>query len=288
MLIDGKKITLFTRFSALQVEENSRKAKFNGITIWLNRPIGKSWRSRTIAQSDVNKTIKPLLNPQAAVAAERSRIVVLDAGHGGKDKGATNYRYGIREKDLTLKIAKSVRAILQRYKIKVELTRNYDQPISLAGRCLLAKRKGADLFVSIHFNSAAQSRASGIETFIIPPAGSPITASSKTYSRDRKTYPANKHDKANIVLGYLLQKSLLKHTRAKDRGVRRARFYMVRGISCPSALVECGFISNKREAEKILTASYRYNIAKGIAEGILAYLNMVQRAHVVKPRSTHK
>ena len=114
-------------------------------------------------------------------------------------------------------------------------------------------------------------------------AGCPITSIATVTARDRVVYPGNRHDGANMVLGHMLQKSLLKYTRAEDRGVRRSRFYVIKCAPCPAALVECGFISNRKERENLMDPKYRDRIAKALAEGIIAYLNTVKRAHNIKP-----
>jgi len=274
----GKRLALRTKFNTFAFEGDTRKVEFNNILIWLNAPVARHWGSWTIRDVDVDKTIVPLLNPSRALKSESWRLVILDPGHGGEDRGASDLRRGMEEKRITLELAQRVRTILQKYNVAARLTRGGDQTTDLDKRCLLANRWGADLFVSIHLNAAANSDSSGIETHILPPAGCPITASAFVSSRDRVAFPGNRHDEANVVLGYYLQRSLIKYTRLEDRGVRRSRFYVIRNVACPAALVECGFISSRNDRTKIMTTVYRDNVARGIAEGILTYLNMVKRA----------
>ena len=279
----GKNLTLRTKFNTFTFEGDTRKVEFNNILIWLNAPVARHWGSWTIRDVDVEKTILPLINPPRALKSESWRLVVLDPGHGGQDPGASDLRRGLEEKRIALELAKRVRTILQKYNVDVRLTRDGDKTTDLNQRCLLANRWGADLFVSIHLNATANSDSSGIETHILPPAGCPITASAFVSSRDRVAFPGNRHDEANMVLGYMLQKSLLKYTRAEDRGVRRSRFYVIKCVPCPAALVECGFISNRKEREKLMQTEYKDRIAKALAEGIIAYLNTVKRAHNINP-----
>ncbi|MBI2438154.1 MAG: N-acetylmuramoyl-L-alanine amidase [Lentisphaerae bacterium] len=274
----GKTLTLKTKFSTLSLEGDTRKAEFNNTLIWLNAPVSRHWGSWTIREADVQKSILPLLNPTKSLRWESARLVVLDPGHGGADPGASDSRRGLEEKDIALELAKSVRTMLQKYNVAVRLTRGNDQTLELDERCQMANRWGAEVLVSIHLNAAANSGSSGIETHILPPAGCPITASASVSTRDRVVFPGNHHDEANMILGYQLQRSLLKFTKAEDRGVRRSRFYVIRNVNCPAALVECGFISSRNEKAKIMTAAYRDNIVRGIAEGIVAYLNLVKRA----------
>jgi len=280
----GKKnLALKTKFNTFTFEGDTRKVKLNNILIWLNAPVARHWGFWTIRDVDVEKTILPLINPSRALKSESWRLVVLDPGHGGKDRGASDLRRGLEEKRITLELARRIRTILRKYNVDVRLTRDSDKTTSLSRRCLLAKRWGADLFISIHLNAAANSGASGIETHILPPAGCPITASAFVSSRDRVAFPGNRHDGANIVLGYYLQRSLIKYTRMEDRGVRRSRFYVIRNVDCPAALVECGFISSRKDRTKIMTTAYQNNVAKAITECILTYLNMVKRAQTLNP-----
>lgn len=278
LTVDGKQISMITRFNTLRMEGDSRRATFNGTAIWLNGPIGKHWGSWHILQADIDRTILPLLNPNNALAAEECEIVVLDPGHGGEDRGASS-RSGLEEKKLTLELARKIRAILLQYRIDARLTRNSDRQLELEERSGRANSWQSSLFVSIHFNAADNSTPSGIETHILPPAGYPSTAKDSLGVYDQVVFPANRHDRANMVLGYLLQRSLLKYARSEDRGVRRSRFVVLKNTYCPAALVECGFLSNRADESKLLKPGYLDNLAKGIAEGIMFYLNSVKRAN---------
>lgn len=274
----GKNISITCRFHSFILEGDSRRATYNGTTIWLNHPVAKSRGAWAISRVDANKTLLPLVFPHRGLTAVGRDLVVLDAGHGGKDKGAISPRQ-VEEKRVTLYLTLKVRDILRDKGVKVRLTRDADRYLSLDERCCLAERWNADLFVSIHMNAATSRDANGIETYILPPAGSPITAGGKVAARDRLTYPGNRFDSANMHLGYALQRQMLRATGAADRGVRRSRFYVIRNVSCPAALVEGGFISNPTEENKIIQKYYRDKLARGIADGILDYLESVRRAH---------
>jgi N-acetylmuramoyl-L-alanine amidase len=279
----GKQIALQGRFDTLEMRGDSRRASFNHVDFWLSGPPARSWGRWTMLQNDVDKMVAPLVNPSDAVKGEGYGVIVLDPGHGGEDKGANDMRRGIQEKDIALELAKNVRAILKRYNLDVRLTRWQDVNLSLDERSQYAEQVHADLFVSIHLNSTDSPEPSGIETHIMPPAGYPLTSCATVTARDRVVYPGNRHDGANMALGYMLQKSLLKYTQAEDRGVRRSRFHVIKCAPCPSALIECGFISNRLEREKIMDPKYRDCLAKALAEGIIVYLNIVKRAHNINP-----
>ncbi len=279
----GKNLSLKTKFNTFDFAGDTRKVEFNNVLVWMNSPVSRHWGAWAVRDIDVDKTILPLIYPSRALKNEKWSLVMLDPGHGGQDPGASDQRRDLIEKDITLELAQRVSVILQKYNVDVRLTRNKDQNTDLDQRCLMANRCGADLFVSIHLNAAAKADSTGLQTHILPPAGCPITESSFVGSRDRVVFPGNRHDEANMVLGYYLQKSLLKYGRLEDRGVRRSRFYVIRNVNCPAALVECGFISSRNDRTKIMTSAYRDNISRGIAEGILTYLNMVKRSQAPSP-----
>ena len=280
--VNGKQITLLTKFTTILMEGDSRKATFNKVNIWLNGPITRRWGSWRICQADIDRTVWPLLNPDKALASEKYQVVVLDPGHGGNDNGAQS-RAGLKEKTITLDLARKVRLILLQYRIDTRLTRNSDRQLDLDNRIALANRWKSSLFISIHLNAADSSVPSGIETYILPPVGCSSTANSRAGVYDHVVYPGNQHDRANIVLGYLLQRSLLKCACGEDRGVRRSRFVVLKNISCPAALLECGFLSNRSEAANWQDRAYRDKVARGIAEGIISYLNSVKHANQIKP-----
>lgn len=277
--VNGKHITMRTKFNILTMEGDSRRANFNGIDVWLNGPVARHWGSWHVLQIDIDRTFLPLLYPDNALSSEEYQVITIDPGHGGDDNGAQS-RSGQHEKEITLDLAKKVRLILLRYRIDTRLTRNSDHKLELEDRTNLANCWKSSLFVSIHLNAADNSSPSGIETHILPPAGYASTANNSLGVYDQVVFPGNRHDRANIVLGYLMQKSLLKHAGGDDRGVRRSRFVVLKSSSCPACLIECGFLSNRYEASRLSTQDHLDKLARGIAEGIISYLNSVKRANM--------
>ncbi|MDI6774051.1 MAG: N-acetylmuramoyl-L-alanine amidase [Verrucomicrobiota bacterium] len=277
--VEDKQIVLREKPGVLEMEGDSRRAMFNRVVFWLSAPPVRRWGRWRMLQSDVEEMLAPLIVPSEAVKSEGNRVVLLDPGHGGEDSGATSGLYNIQEKQVTLELAGAVADLLRREGIDARLTRTDDRAMDLPARCEHAATVRADVLVSIHLNSATNTGSSGIEVHILPPAWHPGTADRKASCGNCMRYPGNLHDGANLVLGHALQASLLKHTGAEDRGVRRSRFHVIRCAPCPAALVECGFISNLREAQKLLTPGYRAQIARALAEGLVAYLDTVKRAH---------
>ena len=129
-----------------------------------------------------------------------------------------------------------------------------------------------NLFVSIHVNAVKQRGINGIETFALTPADAPSTGGKKELVRN----PANVRDANNFLLAYNLQRALLSRTGAADRGVKRARFAVLRDITAPGALVEVGFITNAKEEKLLNSAAYIEKISRAIAEGIISYHRAAQ------------
>jgi len=271
-----------TSFAQLEMEGDRRDILLNGVNHWLSAPIlatrGKLW----IAESDVLKTLDPVLQHERLRKPGASvRTIVLDPGHGGGDRG-TRGRSSF-EKVMTLDVAKRVERDLAGSGLRVFLTRTADTTVALEDRVEFAQTKGADLYVSIHFNSGGGS-AEGIETYCTAPAGTSSTANFSGNSADRDTgqrnsiaVANNRFDDQNVWLGHCVQKSLLQATRAMDRGIRRARFYVLRYATCPAILIEAGFLSNPVEEQRILRSEYRELLAKSIADGILTYKKTLER-----------
>lgn len=172
--------------------------------------------------------------------------VIIDAGHGGKDKGA--HRGSVYEKTLALSVAKRVETLLKAKGIPVTMTRRSDKFVTLTDRALIANRYKDAVFVSIHFNAHVSSRYHGIETYYYGAEGSKLAA--------------------HIHL------RMLSRVKGKDRQSRqRKNLAVLRRTQCPAVLVECGYISNPYERQRCITSSYQYSCARAIADGIIAYKN---------------
>jgi len=272
-----KNLSLSSRWSRLLFRENSRELTFNGVRVWLNAPLYRAGWRHALDYADACWTLDPLLRRYAHLQRLRCRRVVLDPGHGGRDRGARGRR-GVEEKAVVLDIARRVRVHVANAGLKVYLTRESDRYLSLDERVKKAARWNADLFVSIHANATVGRRGRGVETYVLAMPGFPSTNDGHRRRRGYSVYRGNAWNGANLVLAYFIQKALLDYTRAPDRGVRRSRFYVLKEAPCPAVLVECGFLSNTYEEEKLLTATYREKVARGIASGILQYADAVREA----------
>ncbi|MEN7972956.1 MAG: N-acetylmuramoyl-L-alanine amidase [Verrucomicrobiota bacterium] len=272
----GKKIVMKNKWNTIEVETNSRRAWINGVMLWLHHPCRRSGRGWAIKEVDFKKGVDPIMRSYAHVPSRKPRLVMLDPGHGGKDSGAVSPRK-VYEKLAVLSIAKKVKAQLEAQKIPVRMTRSSDSFIPLKQRSEMAAKAGADIFVSIHADGAGDPSANGVETFVLTAAG---CDSSNHYGQggDKSSKPGNKFDAANAVLGFSVQSNLLKTSKRSDRGVRRARFSVLKKAPCPAVLVECGFLTNPQEEALMIDANYRESVARGISNGIIGYITIINRA----------
>lgn len=187
--------------------------------------------------------------PAAAVAgfmalasfASAQRTIVLDAGHGGHDRGGVPYQR-IGEKGLTLDVSQRLKRVLEGQGYRVIMTRTSDVFVPLGTRVAIANRYRGATFVSVHFNSSRRAGANGVETYY--------------YRSDSASLAASIH--RNVVAG----------APTENRGIRRRGFYVLRRTSIPSVLVECGFLTNPQEGRLAQSASYRQLLAERIARGI--------------------
>ncbi|MEY2504144.1 MAG: N-acetylmuramoyl-L-alanine amidase [Verrucomicrobiota bacterium] len=194
---------------------------------------------------------------------------MLDPGHGGSDQGASS-SWG-SEKYFTLDVALAARRELIRAGYRVEMTRATDTAVSLEDRVKFANRFSRAVFVSIHFNSSAGG--AGVETFALAPEGvtSNMFSEHHVSASDVARHAGNAQDERNIALTASIHATVLSRLGAFDRGVKHARFHVLRDVKIPAVLVEGGFISNPVEGERIATSYYRQRLGAAIAQGVQNY-----------------
>lgn len=273
----AQRITLKNATHMLIFKTEGRELLLDGTLVWLHAPLSYVRGRWALREVDARVVVDPLLRPARPLAATGHRVIVIDPGHGGQDTGAKGRR-GVEEKRVALDIARRLRAHLVKAGHKVYMTRESDRFIELDERCRKAGRWGADLFVSVHFNSAGNPAAAGVETYVMASAGYESTSGGLS----NLTQPGNRFEAVNGIAGYQIQRALVSRLGAVDRGVKRSRFLVLKNAPCPAVLVECGFLSNPAEEEKLLQEEHREALAQSLARGTLNYLNLVKRAQLVE------
>ncbi len=167
----------------LVLDRDARRAELNGVTVWLHRPVEPHRRTWRLTAADVRTVLDPVLRPARHLQEAGYQVIVLDAGHGGRDEGGRGVM-GTLEKDMTLIITHKVAALLEQGGHHVYLTRQDDRYLSLEERVRMTDEVGGDLFVSIHFNTAGNAEARGTETFVLSAGGMPSTS-----DREQSSYP---------------------------------------------------------------------------------------------------
>lgn len=278
---EGRLIELTDGSRRMELELDSRETKINGLRFFLGDPVTMKGGDLQISRTDYESCFVPLLKP--ALAPDRPpepRVIALDPGHGGSDNGTQNPRLGLQEKVFTLDVVLRLKKLLELRGYTVVLTRDADEKVDLPQRAIIANRAKADLFVSVHFNSLyPDTKTSGAEVFTFTRAGQ-RSDQSRGFGQDDDTEdepaPVNRYDAWSVALAQALHQETIEGLRLPDRGHKTKHLGMLRGLKCPAALVESGFLSNDVEAKKISTEAYRQKIAEVLASGIERYASVVR------------
>jgi len=242
------------------------------------------------SSKSLQKTSKAIPKNTSPQRADRNKVIVIDAGHGGKDPGAVGYK-NYREKVVVFKISQELKKILRSRGYKVYMTRDRDKYVKLSQRTQYANKKNADIFVSIHANAVGKKNAKkvhGIESYFLSPSRSKRAERVAAKENSADLSDMNRYGK-NTFLNFLnshkivasnklaidLQRGMLgalnKKYKVKDGGVREGPFWVLVGAQMPAVLVEVGFISHPSEAKRLVDDNYRKTMALGLANGIERY-----------------
>jgi N-acetylmuramoyl-L-alanine amidase len=266
--------------------------------IILSAPLRREHSTIYVPEDFEAKVLAPFGVPVAGLSSvessSRVHVIVIDAGHGGKDRGTMDREFGrMDEKEIVLDVAKRLRMLLEGAGLKVIMTRDTDDFISLPERTIIAAKSGADLFVSVHVNSNQDRAVSGLLVYYLDSIGK--------RDRDEEQRKENEHiflrslsaqDSStlqNIVTDMMnthktaqsqkLAKLIIREARGdagvkvRGDGIRVCRFFVVRNTLIPAVLVETGFLSNRQEHNKLISQAYRQRMAEIIARGVLDYAN---------------
>jgi N-acetylmuramoyl-L-alanine amidase len=266
----GGKIQIETVKNPLEFVRGSREVVINGARSWLCFPLIEQNGKFLVSRTDVAKTIEPLVRPQRVQNVGKVQTVVLDPGHGGHDKGAVS-RYG-NEKDFALDVARKLRPFLQAKGLRVVMTREGDYFVPLDVRAQIANAARNSIFVSIHFNATNDDpNATGFEIFSFTPRGAPSTSDNAVAPSSLSMQAGTLVDSQSLALSACIYHSLLGHIPEFDRGIKRARFAVLRQTKVPAVLIEGGFLTERGESRLIANKDWRTKLAGAISVGIENY-----------------
>ncbi len=272
----GNSFRLATGRTSLSGSVGSVEILINGIKFIMSYPAEQVNGQILISRMDLSKLIEPVLRPGRIQGGANSRTIILDAGHGGHDTGARGL-WG-NEKNFTLDVANRARDLLTRLGYQVKMTRSTDRFIPLHERAAFANRHPNALFISIHFNSSNNRDATGIETFTLAPRGVPSTWQDGPRVSDFQLCAGNARDAENMVLATAAHASMLRRLRMPDRGIKRARFVVIREIKIPGVLLEGGFVTHSTDSRRIASPAYRQEMAYSIVDAVKSYRTAVSGA----------
>ena len=256
-------------------DKGSREARIDGVKHWLSFPALYFAGQFYVSRMDMAKTIDPVMRPQKLGGLKPVHTVILDPGHGAHDRGAVNRLAA--EKNYNLDISRRIRTYLKEAGLRVGITRSRDEFIPLERRPAMANNLGeGTVFVSVHCNSSggSDSLATGFEVYSIAPRGAPNSNDAYLTQRSFAGERGHVFDRASHVLATSIQSAQLGRVPMFDRGVKRARFAVLRYASVPAVLIECGFMSNRQDAHKLHTVEWRERLAQSVAMGIFEFCKL--------------
>ncbi len=263
----GRQFVLGGVDSGLRGHSESREFWISQIKFMLSYPVLEVAGALCISRVDLVKLVEPVLRPGRIEGAGRVETVVLDPGHGGSDRGAVG-PFG-EEKHYTLDVALRAAGVLSRAGYRVVLTRSTDEFVPLEERSRTANRCARAVFVSIHFNAGGSG--TGLETYALSPQGVPSMSEEGARLSELVLYPGNERDAENSALATATHAALVANLGMFDRGVKRARFQVIRETVVPGVLLESGFLSSLEDARRIASPWFRQQIAGCILQGVRNY-----------------
>jgi N-acetylmuramoyl-L-alanine amidase len=244
----NNELVLHNGKDSVSLFKEKKAMKFNGVVVFLPDPVTVSPENRWDISA---KSAKMLFEPLLEKRKFPIRTIVIDPGHGGHDAGAVSV-HGAAEKNLNLLLAMNIASELQKKGFQVFMTRQKDNFISLDKRPAAAEKFKADLFISVHHNSAANVNAAGFEIFLhTPQSEQDIT---------RAAQGAN--------LAFRIYRKVAPLNTFAGRGVKNANFKVLRLAKCPALLIEAGFLSHPAESAYMATNHFRRAFSTALAEEI--------------------
>jgi len=273
-----------------KLTEHSRDMDIKGLRLFLGNPVNELGGAFFVSLADYRLRLLPRLRPALCLPRPPvPGIIAIDPGHGGNDHGADNHSLGTMEKTYTLDVAVRLKGLLEAAGYKVVMTRDSDFDLPLALRAEVANRAGADLFVSIHFNSLyPNTKTTGAEVLTFPPPAQRSTDSWSIRGRNDSepgAAPVNAFDPWNTVLAGAVHRKVLDALRDGDRGEKLAHLGVLRDLKCPGILLESAIISSDKEAALLRTSEFREKIASAVCAGIGDYAEELRSLGAGEPKA---
>ncbi|MCX6955017.1 MAG: N-acetylmuramoyl-L-alanine amidase [Verrucomicrobia bacterium] len=280
---EGKReLTLSSGPRKLVLTADRREVICDDVRIFLGDAVQSRAGKLYVSRTDYERCLVSLLRPDfVTVPVPRLKTIVLDPGHGGGDPGMENRPLRLQEKVLALDVALRLEKLLKAEGYTVVLTRRDDRQLApskdadLQRRALIANTSGADLFLSIHFNSLyPDTRVSGTEVYVFTRPGQRSDTSwgfGQADDTERDIAPVNRLDPWTSLLAHALHRETITALKTSDRGHKTKHLGVLRGLKCPGVLIESLFLSNEAEARRAATPAYRQQIAEAMAAGIRSY-----------------
>jgi N-acetylmuramoyl-L-alanine amidase len=280
--VPTQKYLLSDEVNKVEIQPNSRDVLFNGLHKHLGSPVLLHEGKLYLGKIDLDRAFTPWVRPALlGPIPPRPRIIALDAGHGGTDEGMGK-EVGLKEKVFTLDVVLRLKKLAESAGYKVVLTRTGDavfsplKALDLPHRAAIANAAGADLFVSVHFNSLYPDRkTSGTEVYVYTPKGQ---RSDKAWSAGQdddtkpEPMPVNLYDAWSVLFADALQREIIGELKTSDRGQKTMHAVVLQDLNCPAVLVESVFLSNESEARLASKPEFRNRIAASIFAGIRRYV----------------
>lgn len=280
-------------------DNSHREMLFDGARIYLGDPLVNEGGRIYISRRDFDRRLLPLFRPDLVGGApHRPRSIMLDPGHGGIDPGTTNPRFRLQEKTVTLDVALRLRALLTAQGWQVFMTRTADtdargakaaqksylkgpaaeedKRLDLIDRALLARERHVDVFLSIHFDAGPTPSARGSMILTFPPAGQRSSKAWGGANDAQGAMPGNRFDAWNTILANAVFNGLPRRLATYDAGERLQNISVLRNdTGCPAALVEPAYITNDAEAQRLMTPTFREQVAEALAAGLRDYAQLI-------------
>jgi len=270
---NGQSFRMAAQGRSIEGKPGTKEILINGVKYVLCFPMQQKNGRTLISAMDVVKIIEPIMRPQKISNAGAVRTVILDAGHGGHDSGARGPLGS--EKDAALDVVLRAKRLLEASGYQVRCTRATDTFIPLEERAAFANRHSNAIFISVHFNKSNSSSGTGIETYCLAPRGVPSMDEENLSYSDFKQHPGHARDPENVALATTVHAAMIRSLGLTDRGIKRARFVVIKNSTIPSILLEGGFMSGAPDGRKIATPEYRQQFAQCILDGVNRYKQAV-------------